>query len=198
MGKKVLKDTVSDSDQKRFEKYLAEDEELVYATGYGKTFIRQKFIVYIFFPYGIFLIIGVVLAYFLKFDLVWGLGVGLVAACFGAYLKTLHLYHANRYLLTTRRVIIKKGFLAVRVISSLYDKITHIEVEQGLMDRMIMHHGTIIINTAGTNNDAIKFLFIDDPLEVKNLLERLINRQREHLGRSTGPVVTVEGEVVEG
>lgn len=197
MAKKALNDTVSDGDLKRFEKFLAEDEELIFATGFGKTFLRQKFIVYIFFPYGIFLILGVVLAYFLKFNLVLGLSLGLVAACFGAYLKTLHLYHANRYLLTTRRVIIKKGLLSVKVVSSLYDKITHIEVEQGFIDRIVMHHGTIIINTAGTNNDAIKFLNIDDPIEVKNLLERLINRQRERIGRSAGPVVTVEGEVVE-
>lgn len=196
MAKERLREGVSDSDKKAFEKFLAEDEELVFATGFGKTYLRQKFCMYIFFPNGIFILLGVALAWFSKFNIGYGMLAGLILACFGAYLKTVHLYHANRYLLTTRRVIIKKGILAVKVVSSLYDKITHIEVEQGIMDRLVMHHGNIIINTAGASADAIKFMWIDDPLQVKNLLERLINKQREYRGRPTGPVVTVEGEVV--
>lgn len=197
MAKERLREGVTDSDKKAFEKFLAEDEELVFATGYGKTYLRQKFLLYIFFPNGIFILLGVGLAYFLKANIGIGMLLGLVAACFGAYLKAVHLYHSNRYLLTTRRVIIKRGILAVKVISSLYDKITHIEVEQGIMDRLVMHHGNIIINTAGSSSDAIKFLFIDEPLQVKNLLERLINKQREYRGRPTGPVITVEGEIVD-
>lgn len=197
MAKERLREGVSDSDKKAFEKFLAEDEELVFATGFGKTYLRQKFLLYIFLPNGIFILLGVGLAYFLKVNMGIGMLLGLAAACFGAYLKTAHLYHSNRYLLTTRRVIIKKGILAVKVISSLYDKITHIEVEQGIMDRLIMHHGNIIINTAGSSSDAIKFMWIDDPLQVKNLLERLINKQREYRGRPTGPVVTVEGEIID-
>lgn len=197
MAKERLREGVSAADKKTFEKFLAEDEELVFATGFGKTFLRQKFFLYIIIPNGIFIVLGLVLAWFLKVNIAYGLLGGLLAAMFGAYLKTVHLYHANRYLLTTRRVIIKKGILSVKVISSLYDKITHIEVEQGIMDRLIMHHGNIIINTAGASNDAIKFMYIDDPLEVKNLLERLINKQRDYRGHPTGPVVTVEGEVID-
>lgn len=196
MAKERLREGVSDSDKKTFEKFLAEDEELVFATGFGKTYLRQKFFLYLIVPNGIFIVLGTVLAWFLKINIGYGMLIGLLVACFGAYLKTVHLYHSNRYLLTTRRVIIKKGILSVKVISSLYDKITHIEVEQGIMDRLVMHHGNIIINTAGASNDVIKFLFIDEPLQVKNLLERLINKQRDYRGHSAGPVVTVEGEIV--
>lgn len=197
MAKEKLKEGVSEADRKAFEKFLAEDEELVYATGFGKTYLRQKFFLYIMVPNGLFIVVGTALAWFLKINIGYGMLIGLAAAMLGAYLKTVHLYHANRYLLTTRRVIIKRGILAVKVISSLYDKITHIEVEQGIMDRLIMHHGNIIINTAGSSSDAIKFMFIDNPLQVKNLLERLINKQREYRGRPTGSVVTVEGEVID-
>lgn len=81
--------------------------------------------------------------------------------------------------------------------SALYDKITHIEVEQGFLDRLIMKHGTVIVNTAGMNKAEIKIEYVDAPIEFKNLLERLINRERESFGRPTGPVVAVEGEVIE-
>ena len=68
---------------------------------------------------------------------------------FVAILKTLHTYHANRYLLTTSRVIIKKGLFNIKLTATLYDKITHLEVDQSFFDRMLLHHGDIIINTAG-------------------------------------------------
>ena len=122
---------------------------------------------------------------------------GLILASSWALFLSLWHYHANRYILTTRRVIIKKGLISVKLTSALYDKITHIEVDQGIMDRLIMKHGTIIVNTAGGNNDEIKISYIDEPIKFKNLLERLINRERERFGGQSGPVVTVEGELVD-
>lgn len=196
MGKSKF-EGASDKDKKHFAGILSEDEELVLATGFGKAYMRQKFILYIMFPGGVFFVLGLALAYFYKFNLGYGLLVGLVFAIITAYIKALWLYHANRYLLTTRRVIFKKGVFAVKVISSLYDKVTHIEVEQGFLDRMVMHHGNVIINTAGAHKDELVIASIDDPIQFKNLLERLINREREQYGKSTGPVVTLEGELVE-
>jgi uncharacterized membrane protein YdbT with pleckstrin-like domain len=122
---------------------------------------------------------------------------GLAVSMIYAYIRGVWLYHANRFLLTTRRVIIKQGVIAVKLKSALYDKITHIEVDQSLLDRLIMKHGNVLIHTAGGSNDEIKVLFIDEPIEFKNLLERLINRERERFGGTTGPVVTLEGELVE-
>lgn len=197
MGKVKVQDSATDADKKHFSKILSEDEELVFATGFGKAYMRQNFIIYLMFPGGIFLGLGAALAYFYKFNLGYGLLIGLICAMFAAFLKAYWLYHSNRYLLTTRRVIFKKGVFAVRVISSLYDKITHIEVEQGFLDRMVMHHGNVIINTAGATKDELRVTYIDKPMEFKNLLERLINREREQYGKSTGPVVTLEGEIVE-
>lgn len=192
-----LKEEVSERDRKAFERFLGEDEELIFATSFGKTYLRQKFLYYIFVPNGVFMLFGFGLAYLFKFNLGIGLLIGLIAACFGAYLKTLHLYHANRYLLTTRRVIIKKGIFAVKLVSSLYDKITHIEVDQNFYNRIVMHYGHVIINTAGATKDEIVLKYIDNPVEFKNLLERLINKERDRYGRPTGPVVTVEGELIE-
>lgn len=197
MGKPKYREGAGAEDKKAFAKYLAEDEELVLATGYGKNYLRHRYAYYFIFPGAI----GFILTYFAyqiyHMNLGYSLTIGLAAALFLAYLKTVLTYHAHRYLLTTRRVIIKKGFFAVKLTSALFDKITHIEVDQNLVDRMIMRHGTIIINTAGGNKDELKLNYVDSPIEFKNLLERLINREREQYSRPTGPVVTVEGELVE-
>jgi membrane protein YdbS with pleckstrin-like domain len=205
MAKSKVSDGASQKDKEHFKRYLAEDEELVVASGYGKNYIRHRFAYYIILPGIIFILVPTIYQYFKYKDSIdgglqqtgYGMLFGLILACIVAFIKSVHLYHSHRYLLTTRRVIIKNGFFAVKLITALYDKITHIEVDQSLMDRMVMKHGNIIINTAGGNKDEIKLLYIDNPIEFKNMLERLINREREQVGRGTGPVVTVEGEVIE-
>ena len=195
--KKAYAEGATQKEKDQFEKFLSEDEELVLATGFGKTYLRHQYIYYIIFPGGIGLVLGLAWAYFYQYNLGYGLLIGAVLACIIAWLKNIHLYNANRYLLTTRRVILKKGVFSVRLITTLYDKITHIEVEQSLYDRLIMHEGSVIINTAGANNDSLHLKNIEAPIEFKNLLERLINREREQYGKGSGPVVTLEGEVVD-
>jgi len=197
MSKSKYTEGVSQRDKKSFAMYLAEDEELVLATGYGKHFMRQKFIYYILWPGGIAFVLAAIIAYFGEYNMGYALLWGLLGACILGYLKAMHTYHSHRYLLTTRRVIIKNGFFAVKLTSALYDKVTHIEVDQSFFDRLVMKHGDIIINTAGGSKDEIKLPFIDNPIEFKNLMERLINRERERFGGATGPVVTLEGEVVD-
>ncbi len=197
MSKKVYQEGATQKDKEYFAKYLSEDEELVLATGYGKTFMRHQYIYYLMWPGGLGFVLGGALAYFYQFNIGYGLLGGMVLSAIIAYLKNIHTYQSHRYILTTRRVILKQGVFSVKLITALYDKITHIEVEQSFYDRMVMHHGTVLINTAGGNSDSLKIKNIDAPIEFKNLLERLINREREQYGRGNGSVVTLEGEVVE-
>lgn len=201
MGKKKTFEGASEKDKKRFAPLLSEDEELVLATGYGKTFLRQKFLFYIIIPGLVFIIGGAVFAYFRQMNLGYGMLAGMGVATIFATLKTMLIYHAHRYLLTTRRVIIKKGFFSVKMTAALYDKITHIEVEQSFIDRMVMHHGNIIVNTAGMDKEGLRIEYIDNPMEFKNMLERLINREREQYGRRSSSYQddseAIEGELVE-
>lgn len=196
MAKLHYKESPSDQDRKSFAPFLAEDEEMVLVTGFGKVYLRTKFLIATVWPGGIFIILSLTLGYLLKYNLGHALLISLILAILTALVKTIHLYHANRYLLTTRRVIIKRGVFAVKLASALYDKITHIEVNQSFVERLLYHHGTIIVNTAGMNKDEITLKYVDWPIELKNLLERLINREREQFGLRSGPVVTLEGEVV--
>lgn len=197
MAKQHYKEAPSLNEKDAFKKYLAEDEELVLATGLSRAFLRRTFIIALAFPGAIFMLLGMLLAHLNGSNLGYGLLTGLIFAIVYGIFRTTLVYHGNRYLLTTRRVLVKKGFFAVDLTSAMYDKITHIEVVQTFIDRAILHHGSIIINTAGVNKNEIRLKYVDYPLEFKNLLERLINREREHYGKPTGVISTIEGEIVE-
>ena len=179
-----------------FKKYLSEDEELVLVTGLSQAFIRSKFIIYLLFPGFLFFGLGLGLGWLLGIGKVWALILALLGMFLSALLKTMHTLHSNRYLLTTRRVIIKKGIFGVRLSTTLFDKITHLEVDQSIMDRLLLHHGSIIINTAGMNKGEINLKYVDYPMELKNLLERLINREREQFGLRGATLTEVEGEII--
>lgn len=196
MAKFHYQDAPKEKDIKAFAKYLSEDEELVLVTGFSSAYIRQEAILFFIFP-GI--ISGILFG-----GILWFLGFSKIAILIATFagmvltsiIKTWHLYHSNRYILTTRRVMIKKGLFGVRLSSSMYDKITHIEVDQSLIERLLLHHGNIIINTAGMSKNDFILRFVDYPIELKNLLERLINKEREQMGRKFEPLSAVEGEIV--
>lgn len=196
MNKLHYKESPTPAQKRSFSPFLAEDEELILVTGLSQAYIRSKFIIYLFLPGLIFGIGGALLGWFLHFSQLNALILGLILTILVAILKTMHVYHANRYLLTTRRVIIKKGLFSVKLTATLYDKITHLEVDQSFFDRILLHHGHIIINTAGLNKGEIFMQAVDYPMELKNLMERLINREREQFGMRGGSTSTIEGEIV--
>lgn len=196
MAKFHYRESPTEKQKNNFRKYLSEDEELVLVTGFSSALIRSKFLMYILFPGMLFLALGLGLGWVLGIGKIWGLTLGLTGMVLAAVVRILHVHHANRYLLTTRRVIIKKGLFSVKLTAALFDKITHLEVDQSMVDRLLLHHGTIIINTAGMNKGEISLQFVDYPLELKNLLERLINREREQFGLRGATLTEVEGEIV--
>jgi uncharacterized membrane protein YdbT with pleckstrin-like domain len=197
MSKLHYRESPTPKQKKAFSSYLAEDEELILVTGLSPAYLRQQAIIYFAFP-GI--ILGAIvfgMGWIFPIDKLTALGLAIVAMCLVSAFKTSHLHHSNRYLLTTRRVIVKKGVFNVKLTAALYDKITHIEMDQGFFDRIALHHGTIIVNTAGMNKEGIVLKFVDYPIELKNLLERLINREREQYGGRISSVTSVEGEIID-
>lgn len=196
MAKFHYRESPTEKQKKAFKKYLSEDEELVLVTGLSSAYMRNKFVIYLFFPGLLFFGLGLGLGWLLNLGKVWALTLGFFGMLSATILKTMHTYHSNRYLLTTRRVVIKKGVFGVKISATLFDKITHLEVDQGIVDRLLLHHGSIIINTAGMNKGEINLKYVDYPLELKNLLERLINREREHFGMGGATLTEVEGEII--
>ena len=196
MAKFHYRESPTQKQKETFKKYLSEDEELVLATGLSHAFMRNKLIIYMLFPGMLFFGLGIGIGWLLGIGKIWALIWGLVGLVSSSTLKTMHLYHSNRYLLTTRRVVIKKGIFGVKLSATLFDKITHLEVDQSFIDRLLLHHGSIIINTAGMNKGEINLKYVDYPMELKNLLERLINREREQFGLRGATLTEVEGEII--
>lgn len=197
MSTQRYNDYPSDKDKVAFKRYLAEDEELILATGFGRTYLRQRFTIQFFLLGSLFILTGLAWAYLYHKNYSFGITGGLIAGVVYAYLNTWIAYQANRYLLTTRRVILKRGFFTVKLITALYDKITHIELNQSLIDRFFLHHGTVLIHTAGSSKDEMTLKYVEAPIEFKNILERLIHKERESFGRQTTQVDPIEGEVIE-
>lgn len=196
MAKFHYRNPPTEKESKHFSKYLAEDEELILATGLSGAYMRQEALLYVIFPGVIFALGGAVLFWFFGVSKVITALFAVSLMFITSIIKTYHLYHSHRYLLTTRRVMIKQGLFSVKLSTALYDKITHLEVDQSLMDRLFLHHGSIIINTAGMSKNEFVLKYVDYPIEFKNLLERLINKEREQMGRSFESLSAVEGEVI--
>ncbi|MBI2020395.1 PH domain-containing protein [Candidatus Daviesbacteria bacterium] len=197
MAKYHYREAPTEKQRKAFAKYLSEDEELVLVTSFSRAYIRSKFVMYLLFPGMLFFGIGLGIGWLLGLEesaRMWAFFLAIFLMILAAILRTMHIYHANRYLLTTRRVIFKRGLFSVKLMSALYDKVTHLEVDQTFIDRLFFHHGNIMIHTAGGGSIVLKY--IDYPIEIKNLLERLINREREQVGLRGVPISTVEGEII--
>lgn len=179
----------TDKDENYAKKFMSPDEELELITGYGRVYLRQRFIVQILLPGAIFILIGTAYAYFTKANIGYGMLVGLIVACVFSFMKTMKLRMAHKYILTTRRLIVKEGLFNIKVSSTLYDKITHIEIDQSLVDRLIYHHGTLVINTAGGGDkDRVILHYVEAPVEFKSILERLVHEERRYLIEESGSV----------
>ncbi len=197
MSKTHYQDPPSDKEREQYKQFLAEDEELVVATGYGTTYLRSQVVYKIMWPGALVFIPVVGYAYWYGYNMGYGLLVALVLTIIFAIMMVIRMHHANRYLLTTRRVIVKKGIFAVKLTSALYDKITHLEMDQTFLDKLLLHHGTIFVHTAGSNKDELILNYVEYPLEFKNVLERLVNRQLQERGRHVTQLNEVEGELVD-
>lgn len=87
---------------------------------------------------------------------------------FGFYLKV-----ANAYAFTGDRVLIHKGWLSTKLISTEYQKITDVTVDEPFISRIIFKTGSITVNTAGTSAREIVLKNIEHPYQVKKKLDEL-------------------------
>ena len=92
------------------------------------------------------------------------LGVGLLSALV-AWVRQV----TSEFAVTTRRVIVKTGFLSRRTIELNMSKVESIQVDQGIIAR-ILNYGTItVIGTGGTKEP---FAMIEDPLAFRHAVQR--------------------------
>ena len=93
-------------------------------------------------------------------------------ALFGAALLpllwTYILYTSSEFAVTDKRVIIKIGFIQRRTVETMLSKVEGIEVNQGIVGRML-DYGTIVIS--GTGGTKETFRNIAAPLEFRRQVQ---------------------------
>ncbi len=98
--------------------------------------------------------------------------IGIVALSAGIATGTriIILLRYTRYHLTTRGVVITSGWLTRRRSETTFEKVTDVMVFQGILGRMF-DHGTITINTAGSNAAPVVFQGVRSPEVLKQRID---------------------------
>lgn len=84
----------------------------------------------------------------------------------------------HKYYLTDQRVIHQFTFLSRKTSTVLYDKIQDIHFTQGIIER-IFGIGKVHINTAGTHLVEIIFVGVQDPVNVKRMIESHMMKKKK-------------------
>jgi uncharacterized membrane protein YdbT with pleckstrin-like domain len=93
-----------------------------------------------------------------------------------------HLYFlriANTFVMTNRRVIVKKGWLNTSVKSVEYDRITDVSVDQSFLDKVFYKSGKLSISTAGGDGYELVLNCVHEPHELKKTLSDLKDNYRK-------------------
>lgn len=90
--------------------------------------------------------------------------VGALALALGPLIWAQIVYTSSEFAVTDKRVIIKVGFVQRRTLETLLTKVEGIEVNQGIIGRLL-DYGTIIVT--GTGGTRETFANISAPLEFR-------------------------------
>jgi uncharacterized membrane protein YdbT with pleckstrin-like domain len=140
---------------KDIEKYVGKGEKIIWRNGYAKNCMT---IISIF-----LIVIGMVTILTIVGPIV----------CIYFYLE----FKSKQYILTDKRIIILSGFLNKTMKDTPYNRITDTSIEQNWQERTL-NYGDIKFNTAGSpsfSSSAGELSFIDNPFEVKKLIDKYIN-----------------------
>ncbi len=110
---------------------------------------------------------------------------------FSPFLMFYHLFYihtSNLFVLTDRRIIVKRGWLNTTIKSVNYDRITDVAVEQSFLDKVLYDTGTLFISTAGGDGYELELNCISRPHEMKKDLSDL----KEEYRRRTYPAPASE------
>ncbi len=99
----------------------------------------------------------------------------LLLLLFIAILPVLLFYHfyylkiSNEYIFTNQRILIKKGWIANKVTTIHYGRITDASVNQSILDR-ILGIGSLSVSTAGSDGYKIILNHLENPHALKKAL----------------------------
>lgn len=87
-----------------------------------------------------------------------------------------YLRKTNNFAFTNRRILVLRGWLSTKLMSVEFDKITNIQVEQKILEKIFFNTGSLIIDTAGTSSQEIIITNIEEPYKIKAKLDELMSK----------------------
>lgn len=96
-----------------------------------------------------------------------------------------YLSIAYQYALTTKRVLIKEGWIQTRLTSIDYQTLTDVKVYETFADKLFTKTATINLNTAGGDITEGVLKYIQNPYELKKQISKLTEDYHIKLNQST-------------
>lgn len=168
--------------KRNFSHYLNPDEEMVVFTGVSSVYLLNKFVIHFLMVSSFTLPIALGLSWYFGWPYIQTAGVAFAAASIYAIQRYYFTKEGIQYILTNKRLIVQKGFFKVSLSSANYDKISHTEVEQGILDRIVLKHGRLLIKTTGLDHRLIILENLHHPIHFKNIMDQLIAAEKEFFG----------------
>jgi uncharacterized membrane protein YdbT with pleckstrin-like domain len=147
---------------KTWNKYLLPDEKIEYECGVSTKYILYSLFILILLS--IFMIPIVIVLIFPIFFII----------DYFFYI-VFYLKLAYKYAFTNKRIIAQIGWLSLQSITIDYSKITDVVVQQTFLGRILTKSGNLFINTSGSSNHELIIKDIDNPYQVKQILDKLVN-----------------------
>lgn len=94
---------------------------------------------------------------------------GILALFFGIF--AVIRYFFSEYAVTNRRILMKVGFIQRHSLELFLRKIEAIQVDQGILGRLLGYGVITVVGTGGTQN---RFPDIDDPLTFRKQIQRQV------------------------
>lgn len=173
--------SVSSNRQQQYAHYFTDGEQMLLCTTVSSYYLLNNFIKHLIYSGFLAGVVAALLLWVYKLP-AWQLVTAVVLV---ALLYALQRWYFTKegiqYILTDKRLIVQKGYFHISLQSANYHKITHIEVHQGWLDRLFFNHGRIVIKTAAEQRQIV-LEEVHNPLEFKNLLEKLMLEEKTKYG----------------
>lgn len=111
-------------------------------------------------------------------------GIAALVLALGPLIYAHILYTSSEFAVTDRRVVIKVGFIQRRTLETLLGKVEAIEVNQGVLGRML-GYGTIVVT--GTGGTREMFQNIAAPLEFRRQVQAQVTSGEPAAAGVAGP-----------
>ena len=99
----------------------------------------------------------------------------MLAVWFGAFVWAVSIHGGKQYVLTTRRLIFKRGIVRRRSFELLLRKCEGIQIEQSIMGR-ILNYGSVLVTTGEATN---RYDHIKNPLKFSTCINQQIDNIRD-------------------